>query len=79
MDMANWAWVRTHRWSGVSIEGLEHLSRWLGDVGSRPGVQRGVKVPVDIAELMDAKKKEDADAFSNRARSVVTGADTGNA
>ena len=78
-DMANWAWVRTHRWSGVSIEGLEHLSRWLGDVGSRPGVQRGVKVPVDIAELMDAKKKEDADAFSNRARSVVTGADTGNA
>ena len=21
-DMANWAWVRTHRWSGISIEGL---------------------------------------------------------
>ena len=74
-DMANWAWVRTHRWSGISVEGLENLSRWLGAVAERPGVQRGVKVPVDIAELMDAQKKADADAFSSRARTMVVGAD----
>ena len=74
-DMANWAWVRTHRWSGISIEGLDNLSRWLGVVAERPGVQRGVKVPVDIAELMDAQKKADADAFSSRARTMVVGAD----
>ena len=74
-DMANWAWVRTHRWSGISIEGLDNLSLWLGVVAERPGVQRGVKVPVDIAELMDAQKKADADAFSSRARTMVVGAD----
>ncbi|MCI0749292.1 MAG: glutathione S-transferase N-terminal domain-containing protein, partial [Nevskiales bacterium] len=28
-DIANWCWVRTYKWSGVSIEGLEHLRRWL--------------------------------------------------
>ena len=67
--------MRTHRWSGISVEGLENLSRWLGAVAERPGVQRGVKVPVDIAELMDAQKKADADAFSSRARTMVVGAD----
>src|SRR5215469_18557522 len=28
-DMANWCWVRTHPWSGVSVEGLDHLQRWI--------------------------------------------------
>ena len=73
-DMANWAWTRTHNWSGVSIDGLDNLSRWMGTVAERPGIQRGVKVPVDIAELMDAKRKEDPDAFSKNARSMVLGA-----
>ncbi len=73
-DMANWSWVRTHRWSGVDIEGLDHLSRWLGAVAGRPGVQRGVKVPVDIAELMDARREEDAAEFARNARSMVIGA-----
>jgi glutathione S-transferase/GST-like protein len=73
-DMANWSWVRTHRWSGVDVEGLDHLSRWMGAVGARPGVQRGVRVPVDIAELMDAKREEDAEAFARNARSMVVGA-----
>ena len=35
-DMANWAWVRTHRWSGVEIEGLEHLQRWHNAIKSVP-------------------------------------------
>ncbi|HEY7776474.1 MAG TPA: glutathione S-transferase N-terminal domain-containing protein [Kineobactrum sp.] len=73
-DMANWAWVRTHRWSGVSIAGLDNLSRWMGAISARPGARAGVKVPVDIAELMDAKNKEDADSFSRNARSMVLGA-----
>ena len=73
-DMANWAWTRTHNWSGVSIDGLDNLSRWMGNIAERPGTQRGVKVPVDIAELMDAKRKEDAEAFSKNARSMVLGA-----
>ena len=26
-DIANWAWVRTHRWSGVELDDLPHLKR----------------------------------------------------
>jgi glutathione S-transferase len=50
-DMANFCWVRTHRWSGISIEGLDHLSHWLDLIEARPAVQRGLKVPVDLAAL----------------------------
>ena len=44
-DMANWAWVRTHNWSGVDVEGLPHLQRWLKQIAARPAVQRGVEIP----------------------------------
>ncbi len=44
-DIANWAWVRTHEWSGVSIDGLSHLQRWHEAMSSRPACQRGVEVP----------------------------------
>jgi hypothetical protein len=26
-DIANWCWARTHKWSGVSIDGLDNLQR----------------------------------------------------
>jgi glutathione S-transferase len=76
-DMANWSWVRTHGWSGIDIEGLDNLSRWMGAIKERPAALRGVKVPVDIAELMDAKREEDAQEFSRNAREMVVGAKPG--
>jgi GST-like protein len=44
-DIATYPWVRIHDWSGVSIEGLEHLQRWLAALESRPAVQRGIVLP----------------------------------
>jgi GST-like protein len=44
-DIANWAWVRTHKWSGVSTEGLPHLQRWIEQIRARPAVQRGIMLP----------------------------------
>jgi glutathione S-transferase len=44
-DIANWAWVRTHEWPGVPVEGLEHLQRWLAAIGERPAAQKGVTIP----------------------------------
>jgi GST-like protein len=65
-DIANWCWVRTHPWSGVSVEGLDHLQRWIEAIQSRPAVQSGVKVPVDMAAL----RTGDGEA----ARKIVEGA-----
>lgn len=50
-DIANFCWVRTHWWSGVEIEGLNNLKRWLDEIGAKPGVQKGLKVPVDLDAL----------------------------
>ena len=44
-DIANWAWVHIHPWPGVSVEGLDHLQRWLEAVRARPAVQKGVAIP----------------------------------
>jgi len=44
-DIANWCWARIHAWSGVSVEGLDHLQRWLDAIAARPAVQRGILVP----------------------------------
>ena len=44
-DIANWCWVRTYRWSGVSRDGLPHLDRWLTQMKERPACRRGIKVP----------------------------------
>lgn len=44
-DIANWCWAITHKWSGVDIEGLPHLQRWLETIAARPAVQAGRDVP----------------------------------
>jgi glutathione S-transferase/GST-like protein len=58
-DIANWCWVRTYPWAGVSVDGLEHLQRWLAGVGERPAVQRGVLIPprAEPAENEDPAKR----------------------
>jgi glutathione S-transferase/GST-like protein len=44
-DIANWAWVRTHKWSGVPLDGLEHLQRWVERLYARPACLRGIDIP----------------------------------
>jgi len=44
-DIATWAWVRSHAWSGVSVDGLPGLQRWMAAMAERPACQRGVLIP----------------------------------
>ena len=44
-DIATWPWARGYDWSGVSIDGLDHLQRWLAAIAARQAVQRGMEVP----------------------------------
>ena len=58
-DMALWPWVSGHEWSGVSVDELANLSRWLAHVGARPAVQAGRDVPIKrdrAAEIEQALK-----------------------
>jgi glutathione S-transferase len=69
-DIANWCWVRTHPWSGVSVEGLEPLQRWIDKIQERPAVQRGVKVPTDLAAMRKGDG-EGAKKVVESARTIV--------
>ena len=69
-DIANWCWVRTHRWSGVNVDGLDHLTRWIDKIAERPAVQRGIKVPVDL-EALRRGDGEGAKKVVENAQSIV--------
>ncbi len=70
-DIANWAWVRTYKWSGVDITGLDHLRRWMDAMTARPACQRGVKVPFEIPSLDDDSDKSAAEEFAKGARTLL--------
>jgi GST-like protein len=55
-DIATWAWVRSHEWAGVSVDGLAQLQRWLAAIEQRPAAQRGLKVP--HVNKLDAASQE---------------------
>ncbi len=69
-DIANWAWVRTHRWSGVDVSDLPHLQRWLDAIRQRPAVQRGIEAPPSKINLTK-DGDEAARRFSEEARKMV--------
>ncbi len=68
-DIANWCWVRTYRWSGVSRDGLPHLDRWLGAMKARPACRRGVEVPFVVGRLTQDEKA--AEEFAANAQKTL--------
>ncbi len=70
-DIANFCWARTTRWSGVSIDGLDALQRWLDDIEERPAVQAGLKIPYDVRDKLKDEKSA-KDTFIKGAQKIVT-------
>ena len=68
-DIANWCWVRTYKWSGVSREGLENLDRWLNVMKQKPGLRQGIEVPVKIDNILE--DKEASKKFRENANKMV--------
>jgi len=65
-DIANWCWARTYKWSGVSVEGLDHLQGWLSRMRARPASERGGAVPFKLPNM-----EKDAKAFAEHARKGI--------
>jgi GSH-dependent disulfide-bond oxidoreductase len=69
-DIANWAWVRTSKWSGVPFDDLPHLTRWVEQIRQRPAVQAGLLMPPSL--MADAENDPDkARKFAEEARKMV--------
>jgi len=65
-DIANWSWVRIHQWSGVEIEGLPNLQRWMQQLAERPACQKGISVPMNIDYLLDDKEAAEKRVLETR-------------
>jgi GST-like protein len=47
-DMATYPWVKIYEWTGLSIDGLPHLQKWLDRVTKRSAVEKGMAVPIKV-------------------------------
>jgi len=68
-DIANWCWIRTYRWSGVSVDGLPNMRRWLDAIKERPACRRGVEVPFKVESLV--KNEDAAKKFAENAQKTL--------
>jgi len=68
-DIANWCWARTYKWSGVSIDGLDNLSRWLDAMRDQPGMSKGIEVPFSLGNLLE--DEEEQEKFKANAREML--------
>ncbi len=66
-DIATWSWAHTYDWSGLSVDGLDYLQRWLQTVGERPAVARGRAIP----EPWEKNNPDKDDKRVESARSIL--------
>lgn len=57
-DIANWCWVIGYEWGGISINGLDHLQRWMNDMHNRPACAAGINIPPEEVKKDDKLAKE---------------------
>jgi GSH-dependent disulfide-bond oxidoreductase len=67
-DIANFAWVWGYQWSGVSIDGLDCLARWLERIDRRDAVKRGKDIPepTDLDRML-----READERADKVRGIL--------
>ena len=71
-DIANWCWVRTHKWSGINVDGLDNLDRWVKVMRDQPGMAAGIEVPFSIGNLLDENEdEEEAEKFIGNAQKML--------
>ena len=60
-DIAHWTWVSNHQWSGVNIDDLPNLKRWIALLTTRPAFIRGIEIP----------KRPEADVAVQKAKRML--------
>lgn len=68
-DFANWGWIRIHGWSGIDVDGLDNLQRWLAAMEARPSCRAGLNVPYPVD--LDKLEGDDADEAIEGARNML--------
>jgi GSH-dependent disulfide-bond oxidoreductase len=74
-DICNWTWARAYLWPGLSIDGLDHLQRWLAVIERRPAVQKGVSVPTRDNYDLSVGVSGNAEEFARAQRTFINTGD----
>ena len=61
--------MRTYKWSGVSIDGLDNLQRWMDVMRDQPGMSAGIEVPFSLGNVLE--DKGDTDKFAKEAQKTL--------
>ena len=69
-DIANWSWIRIHKWSGVEINDLPNLKRWMDEISLRPDCIKGIQIPRAL-ELPDDENSEKIKEFEKNAKKIL--------
>ncbi len=64
-DMATWPWARSHNWSGINIDDLPHLKRWINALADRPACQKALLTPAS-KQQSDKERVEQAQNMISR-------------
>lgn len=72
-DIANFAWVCAHRWSGVDVDDVPHLKHWLAAIRERPTVQKSITIPPSSVDL----SKDDPESAGKLAQDAFKMVQTG--
>jgi glutathione S-transferase len=63
-DMALYPWIAYAGHLGQDLSGFPHVGSWLGRIGARPAVQRGMAVGADLPRSSPAQGSEEQRAFA---------------
>jgi GST-like protein len=48
-DMISYPWCVNHKLQGQDLDEFKHMKRWYEEIGSRPAVQKGMKVGTELS------------------------------
>jgi GSH-dependent disulfide-bond oxidoreductase len=60
-DIISYPWSLSWERLGQNLDEFKYVKRWLEDLGSRPGVQRGMEIGKDLAVDNENLSKEEAE------------------